>query len=84
MNSSNREQEDTEAFEDRDIYVNSGEAATKMMATRSAKAQADFLLPYLKAGMDLLDCGCGPGSITLDLAELLSPGFVQIFATSRL
>jgi SAM-dependent methyltransferase len=26
--------------------------------------------------MTLLDCGCGPGSITLDLAEIVSPGNV--------
>ncbi len=24
--------------------------------------------------MSILDCGCGPGSITLDLAQLVSPG----------
>jgi SAM-dependent methyltransferase len=26
--------------------------------------------------MSLLDCGCGPGSITVDLAELVAPGHV--------
>jgi ubiquinone/menaquinone biosynthesis C-methylase UbiE len=34
------------------------------------------LLPFLRSGMTLLDCGCGPGSITLDFAEILSPGEV--------
>lgn len=46
------------------------------LAMRSASQCADFFLPYLAAGMDLLDCGCGPGSITLDLAEVLSSGSV--------
>ncbi len=35
---------------------------------------AAFLAPYLRAGMRLLDCGCGPGSITVDLAQAVAPG----------
>ncbi len=41
---------------------------------RQADVVADFLLPHLSPGMSLLDCGCGPGSITLGLAEAVSPG----------
>ena len=33
-------------------------------------------MPYLKPGMSLLDCGCGPGTITLGFAEVVSPGRV--------
>jgi ubiquinone/menaquinone biosynthesis C-methylase UbiE len=44
------------------------------MAARTASWAAGFLLPYLHAGMRLLDGGCGPGSITLDLAEVIAPG----------
>ena len=43
---------------------------------RTAAREADFLLPHLSAGMRLLDCGCGPGSITLGLAEAIAPGGV--------
>ena len=43
-------------------------------ATRSAADSAAYLLPYLDAGMALLDVGCGPGSITADLANLVDPG----------
>jgi SAM-dependent methyltransferase len=43
---------------------------------RSAQRQAGFLLPLLKSGMSVLDCGCGPGSITFDLARHVAPGVV--------
>jgi SAM-dependent methyltransferase len=35
---------------------------------------ATFLAPHLRAGMRLIDCGCGPGSITADLAHAVAPG----------
>jgi ubiquinone/menaquinone biosynthesis C-methylase UbiE len=44
---------------------------------RSLRDQGTFLLPYLKAGLTVLDCGCGPGSMTLDIAQLVSPGHVS-------
>ncbi len=43
---------------------------------RTAAREAGFLLPHLSAGMRLLDCGCGPGSITAGLAEAVAPGQV--------
>jgi ubiquinone/menaquinone biosynthesis C-methylase UbiE len=45
-------------------------------ARRTAANCAGFLLPHLQAGMRLLDCGCGPGSITLGLAAVVAPGEV--------
>ncbi len=44
--------------------------------TRSANQQAAFVLPYLRPGMTVLDMGCGPGTITLGLAERVAPGHV--------
>jgi ubiquinone/menaquinone biosynthesis C-methylase UbiE len=44
--------------------------------TRRADKQAAFVLPYLRQGMDLLDIGCGPGTITIGLAQAVSPGHV--------
>ncbi len=38
---------------------------------RTAPKEAGFLLPFLSDGMNILDCGCGRGSITLGLADLL-------------
>jgi SAM-dependent methyltransferase len=45
-------------------------------ATRTADQQAAFVLPYLRPGMNLLDVGCGPGTITLGLARAVAPGHV--------
>lgn len=41
---------------------------------RAAENSAAYVLPRLRAGMSVLDIGCGPGSITLDLAERVAPG----------
>lgn len=44
--------------------------------TRTVSDNASFLMPHLRAGMTLLDCGCGPGSITTGFARALAPGQV--------
>src|SRR5262249_27414920 len=46
----------------------------QMMARRNAAGNAGFLLPSLRTNMHVLDCGCGPGSITVGLAEVVAPG----------
>ncbi len=43
---------------------------------RTAENSAAYLLDRLKPGMDLLDVGCGPGTITVDLARRAAPGRV--------
>ena len=51
-----------------------GSAITKHQTSRKASQYAVNFLPYLKPGMKLLDCGCGPGSLTIDFAEIVTPG----------
>lgn len=41
---------------------------------RTAENSAAYLLPHLHTGMSLLDVGCGPGTITVDLAARVAPG----------
>jgi ubiquinone/menaquinone biosynthesis C-methylase UbiE len=61
----------------RERYLHGYEEWTRRwMETRTAERELRFLLPHLAPGKDLIDCGCGPGSITLGLAEAVSPGEV--------
>jgi ubiquinone/menaquinone biosynthesis C-methylase UbiE len=43
---------------------------------RTAENSAPHLLAHLHPGQRLLDLGCGPGTITADLAERVAPGEV--------
>jgi len=43
---------------------------------RTAANSAGYLLPHLRPGQRLLDAGCGPGTITVDLAARVAPGHV--------
>jgi SAM-dependent methyltransferase len=52
-------------------------------ARRTAENSVAYLLPHLRAGMSLLDVGCGPGTITVDLAERVAPGRVAGVDTSE-
>jgi ubiquinone/menaquinone biosynthesis C-methylase UbiE len=61
-----------------ETYTNVGSVAyvERHLARRGAADAVPFLLPYLQSGQRLLDCGCGPGSITLDFAARVAPGEV--------
>jgi SAM-dependent methyltransferase len=57
---------------------------------RTVENSAAYLMPYLRAGIRLLDVGCGPGTITSDFAQRLAPGVVvgmdaseEVIAESR-
>jgi SAM-dependent methyltransferase len=43
---------------------------------RTAQNSAAYLLAHLRPGQSVLDVGCGPGTITVDLATLVAPGRV--------
>ena len=53
-----------------------GAAVLSAHSRRGAEDSAAYLLPHLNAGMDLLDVGCGPATITADLAGRVAPGRV--------
>ena len=50
--------------------------ATDFMSKRSLESHGQFFLSYLTSGVSVLDCGCGPGTITLDIADRVAPGQV--------
>ncbi|MGY5884325.1 methyltransferase domain-containing protein [Modestobacter lacusdianchii] len=43
---------------------------------RTVENSAGYLLAELRPGLDVLDVGCGPGTITVDLAVRVAPGRV--------
>ncbi|MGO1318146.1 MAG: class I SAM-dependent methyltransferase, partial [Cellulomonadaceae bacterium] len=49
---------------------------------RTAENSAAYLLPHLHPGLSVLDVGCGPGTITVDLAQTVAPGVVTGIDTS--
>jgi SAM-dependent methyltransferase len=51
-------------------------AVLRSHRSRTAESSAKYLLDKLKPGLSLLDVGCGPGTITADLAKLVAPGRV--------
>jgi ubiquinone/menaquinone biosynthesis C-methylase UbiE len=52
------------------------ESVLRSHTWRTAENSAAYLLPHLEPGQRLLDIGCGPGTITADLARRVSPGSV--------
>ena len=53
------------------------DGVTRVLQERTLATCAGFFLPYLRPGMTVLDCGCGPGSLTLEIAERVAPGQVM-------
>lgn len=61
----------------RDIYTHGHhDSVLRSHRWRTAENSAGYLLPLLEREMRLLDVGCGPGSITADLASRLTGGHV--------
>ena len=49
----------------------------QLLDRRNAQTHAGHLLPHLKHGFRVLDFGCGPGTITVGLAQAAHPGEVH-------
>ncbi|OKL62694.1 hypothetical protein UA08_01154 [Talaromyces atroroseus] len=59
------------------VYTHGHHASVLRSHTwRTAQNSAAYLLPYLKPDMKLLDIGCGPGTITVDLASYIPQGHI--------
>ncbi|KAK6438702.1 hypothetical protein LTR95_005091 [Oleoguttula sp. CCFEE 5521] len=50
--------------------------ANPILQARTAAKQATHLLPHLSSSMTILDVGCGPGTISLGLAQAVPEGRV--------
>lgn len=64
------------SHDDENYVLGYGDGAMDWMRSRTVDAHGAFVLPYLEPGHSLLDCGCGPGSLTIGFAQYLSPGRV--------
>jgi ubiquinone/menaquinone biosynthesis C-methylase UbiE len=61
----------------RDVYTHGHhEAVLRAHTWRTVENSAGYLLQALAAGLDVLDVGCGPGTITTGLAGRVLPGTV--------
>jgi ubiquinone/menaquinone biosynthesis C-methylase UbiE len=49
-------------------------AVTSLYGERTALTSCAYLRPYIKETSNILDVGCGPGTITSDLAKIASKG----------
>jgi ubiquinone/menaquinone biosynthesis C-methylase UbiE len=50
--------------------------SVSFMSNRRLGTHGTFFLPFLTSGMTVLDCGCGPGVLTCDIAERILNGRV--------
>jgi len=50
--------------------------AIAFMSGRTLDTHAEFVLPLLDRGLEVLDAGCGPGTITQGIAQHVLPGRV--------
>lgn len=63
---------------DRETYTH-GHAASVLRShtVRTVANSAAYLAPHLRPGASVLDVGCGPGTITVDIAARVAPGRVR-------
>lgn len=52
------------------------QVAIEFVSRRTLESHGAFFIPHLKPGLHVLDVGCGPGSMTIGIAERLGAGTV--------
>jgi len=68
---------ESRALDGRERYsAGYGPLVIKALSERVLSQEAAFFIPHLESGMTLLDCGCGPGVMSVELAEIVSPAEV--------
>jgi ubiquinone/menaquinone biosynthesis C-methylase UbiE len=58
------------------------ESVLRSHAWRTATNSAAYVLGHLESGQRVLDVGCGPGTISIDLASFVAPGLVVAVDTA--
>ncbi|WP_214405406.1 methyltransferase domain-containing protein [Pseudonocardia lacus] len=59
----------------RDTYTHGhAESVLRSHTVRTVANSAAYLVEHLRPGAAVLDVGCGPGTITVDIARLVAPG----------
>lgn len=53
------------------------DAAMRFLLRRTLESHGAFFVPHLQPGMKVLDCGCGPGSITFGIVARVPQGAVE-------
>lgn len=53
------------------------DAAMRFLVRRKLETHGAFFIPHLSPGQRVLDCGCGPGSITFGIAARIGDGSVE-------
>lgn len=61
----------------RNVYTHGHhESVLRSHTWRTVENSAAYVIPHLREGLDVLDLGSGPGTITIDLARRVAPGRV--------
>ena len=63
-----------EAAQESTYTVDYNDDYQQLLDRRSVHTHAAHLLPHLRPGLRVLDFGCGPGTISVGLAEAVEPG----------
>ena len=57
-----------------DYTIGFSDEHVEQLSRSAAETSAAYLLPRLRPGLRVLDFGCGPGSISVGLAQAIAPG----------